>query len=356
MKLVVLRSVVVDRAGWTGDRDYLQTFNTRYAERVIGNLRNERGSCSACGPDCTFCRKTRGPGRGDDIVDIIDFPAVLPHLIETPGDYVPKRVPAHDVLLAINIHEQILLEMVKRCGEWGTRGVVAPVEAPGWMCGATRSEAEAICETQGVEIAFPKPFCAFDPPQGSLLAEFRRHFGVGMPDVDLTVKDGKIAEARVNVSAACGATYYIARWLEGKGLDEDLEFDVVSRRMHSYPCTASMEWDDELGETCLHIAGEAHKRILLPIQDVKGEERDLVRSPTGVMVQKPAPMRENIENIEKAKVMILEQLEEREIVTLKQLRTTAGTTPAAMSSAMLILKQQGKIKVEDGNVTIGTKN
>ena len=348
MRLVVLRSVPVDQQHPGLDPAYLQTFNTRYAERVLGNLRNEDSFCSACGPDCHFCRKTRAPRRGDDIVAVFDFPAVLPYLMENPADHVPPGVPEHDVLLAINIHEQILLEMVGRCDEWGTKGVVVPVEAPGWISGAARSEAETTCGRLGIELAFPKPFCAFDPPSGSFLAEFRKHFRIGMPDVHLTVKEGAITEARVDVSAACGATYYIARWLERKGVEDDLEFEVVSKRLHSYPCTASMEWDDELSETCLHIAGEAHKNILSGIKEVSHEGSGMMMSPVGVMVQKPVPPRENIENIEEARAAILEGLEAGGSLTLAEARSLGGKTPAAISSALLMLKQEGRIAVQNG--------
>ena len=351
MRLLILRSVPVDKDHPGPDRDYLQAFNTRYAERVIGSLRNDISFCSACGPDCSFCRKTRVPDCADDLVAVIDFPAVQSYLLETPGDCVPQDVPDHDVLLAINIHEQVLLEMLRGCEAWGTKGVVVPLEAPDWVSGATRAEAERVCQARGVELAFPKPFCAFDPPAGSFLAEFRDYFRIGMPDVELTVEKGRISEARVKVSAACGATYYIARWLEGKSLEDDLEFEVVGKRLHSYPCTASMEWDDELGETCLHVAGEAHKKILSGIKDVTDEGSGLVMSPLGIMVQKPVPPRENIENIEKAKEEILARLKETGSLTLTEARKLKGTTPAAVSSALLVLKRQGRIRVEDGRVT-----
>lgn len=354
MRLVVLRSVGGDERAADGDRDYLQSLNTRYAERVIGNIRNTPSFCSACGPECRFCRKSRVPDRAGDLVGVFDFPASLPYLIENPGDYVPDDVPAHDVILAIDIHDQILLEVLKVCNGWGTKGVVAPIEAPGRISGATRSEAGAICRAGGVEISFPKPFCAFDPPAGSVLAGFRDHFGIGMPDVTLTVESGIISEARVNVSAACGATRYIARWLEGKRVDDDLEFEVISKRLHSYPCTASMEWDDELNETCLHVAGEAHKRILCGIKEISTGENGFVRSPLGMMVQKPVATRENMANIEKAKALILRNMEEGGRISLADARRLPGTTPAAVSSALLLLKQEGRIVAENGVLRIAS--
>jgi hypothetical protein len=271
---------------------------------------------------------------------------VLPHLLENPADYVPANVPRHDVLLAINIHEQVLLEMIEQCSEWGTQGVVAPVEAPGWISGATRSAAEAIAARTALEVAFPKPFCAFDPPAGGVLARFREYFHIGRPQVEVEVCDGRIAAAGVKVSAACGATYHVARWLVGRRVDDDLEHDVVARRMHSYPCSASMRWDSEINETILHIAGEAHAAIIAPLTGKGAAVSEMIMSPIGVMIQRPASLQENVQNVETAKHAILDALAREGCVSLASMRKTRKLTPAALNSAVLILKQEGRLRTE----------
>ncbi|MBN1671813.1 MAG: hypothetical protein JXR37_12305 [Kiritimatiellae bacterium] len=349
MKLLILHSRPSPDPPPAGE-PYLQSFNTRYAERVIGNLRGEPAFCSACGPDCTGCRRPYGRRFGADMAGVIALPSVLPHVLENPAAFIPGEIPRHDVILAVHIHEQILLEFLKRCPEWGTRGLVVPCEAPGWVLGATRREAFRLGERAGVEVAFPKPFCAFAPPAGSVLAAFRAHFHIGCPNVELRVERRTIVEARVEVSAACGATYYIARWLVGRSLDENLEIDVVSKRLHTYPCTASMEWDDEIDESPLHIAGQAHYRILSSLGDVAERDSGMVMSPVGRMVQKPAPVYENLKHIEDAKREVMKTLHERAPVTLPELRRTVGSTPAALHSALLLLKQEGRIRVEKGAV------
>ena len=270
--------------------------------------------------------------------------------MEKPEAHLPRDVPAHEILLAVNVHEQVLLEVLKRCRRWGTRGVVVPIESRDWVSGSARAEAREICQAGGVEIAFPKPFCSFDPPAGTLLAEFRRRFHIGKPAVSLEVRDGRIAEARVDVSAACGATYYVARWLAGMRLDDDLKFEVVAKRMHSYPCTASMGWDDEIGDTIMHVASQAHYEILAPLEGEPAPESEMVVSPLGTAVLKPVPPRENIANIERAKEAILEDLAAGRGVSLRDLRTKRKIPPAAISSALLILKQEGKIRREGARI------
>lgn len=261
MKIVVLRSRrSTDREKTEGN--YLEEFDTRYAERVIGNLRGNTGFCDACGDDCISCRNSYKRNYDQDIAAVIDFPAVLPYILENHSEYVPKDVPAHDILLVINIHEQILLEILKNCGNWGTKGVIVPLEAPDWASGAPKAQAYEICEIRNIEISFPKPFCSFNPPKGGVLAKFREYFHIGFPDVDLTTENERIVKAHVNVSAACGATYYIARWLVGRSLKDNLKIEVISKLLHSYPCTASMKWDNDIGDTPLHVAGQAHYKIL----------------------------------------------------------------------------------------------
>jgi hypothetical protein len=350
MKLLVFRSVAGE--GAPPPDDYSQEFDTRYAGRVLGNLRGGPGFCSSCGPDCTGCRALYARRFGEEIAGVVDLPAVLPHVLERPAELLPGDVPRADVILAIAVHEQLLLEIVRRAREWGARGVVAPLEAPGWISPAARAEALRLGEELGVEVALPKPFCDFRPPEGSFLSEFRRHFAIGRPEVKLEVRDGRIVEARVEVSAACGATYYVARWLAGRSVDDDLRYDVVSKRFHSYPCTASMEWDDELGETVLHVASEAHCAILEQIGVRGGAPRAFV-SPSGVVLPEPPRGAQSARNIERAAELILEALAERGELRVGDLAGLVGVNPAAVSSALINLKRRGRVAVADGMVRPG---
>ena len=298
MKVLILRS---RRRPADADAEppYTQRFDTRYAERVIGNLRGAEGFCGACGPECNACRKPYRRQFGEDLAGVLDLPAGMPYLLEDPERFVPDEIPPHDVLLAINVHEQVLGEFLRRTGRWGTRGILVPLEGPDRLSGSGQAQGREICDALGVEVAFPKPFCDFDPPAGSLLAEFRSHFHIGRPAVDFRIKDGRIEAAHVAVSAACGATYFVARWLAGKRVDDDLKYEVVSKCMHSYPCTASMKWDDELSDTVMHVASQAHCDILAPLTGRQNRRPApaMVKSPLGTMVAAPVPTRDSIKKI-----------------------------------------------------------
>lgn len=341
-----LSAFICGSAGESGAPDeYAVKLDDRYADRVIGNLENRPDFCTACGPDCYQCRRPYGRDFAESIVGRVAFPAVLPYVLERPEEYVPSDVPAHDVLIAVAVHEQILVECLKRCGEWGVRGVVVPIEEPGWISGSARAEAEKICARQGVEIAFPKPFCDFAPPQGSFLADFRRQFAIGRPEVEFDVQGGVIRDVQVHVSAPCGATYYIARYLKGKGLADDLRYEVVSKRLHSYPCTSSMEWDDELGDTILHVAGENHYALLDALGKDEGQRREgpTLVTPLGKAIPRPVPVAENVDNVRRAKEFVLNALAERGPLPMSELRK-GKHSPAAINTALIQLGQEKKIE------------
>ena len=350
MRILILRSGPPTGEGEAKD-PYTQEFRSRFADRVIGNLHAEAGFCASCGPHCTQCREGYGRRFASDIAAVVELPGAMPHLLENPADHVPADIPPHDVALAINIHEQVLVEFLRRCADFGTRGLVAPMEAQDWVSPAARKQAREICGRTGVEVDFPKPFCDFDPPAGSFLAAFRSQFCIGKPDVELAVTDGIIEKAHVRVSAACGATYYVARWLVGRSVADDLAHEVVAKRLHSYPCMASMAWDDELGDTVMHVAGEAHYAILAPLGILSaGDEVDMIASPVGGMIPRPAPPKENIENIERAREAILADLARRGTASLQDLRKRCGTSPAATHSALLLLKQAGKVRTQGDTI------
>ena len=101
MKILILRSERRPRSNHRKDA-YTQEFTSAFAEKVIGNLSGEPDFCSACGQDCIGCRKTYDRRFGREIAGVISLPAVLPYLLEDPESHVPRHIPQHDVILAIN--------------------------------------------------------------------------------------------------------------------------------------------------------------------------------------------------------------------------------------------------------------
>jgi hypothetical protein len=90
---------------------------------------------------------------------------------------------------------------------------------------------------------------------------FRKQFKVGKPEVAYRVADGIIRDARVQCSAPCGATYFVARNMVGKRVTREL-INHIDTLLSAYPCTASTEVDREFGDSIIHRAVHVQRGIL----------------------------------------------------------------------------------------------
>jgi len=256
----VLMHIVVLRSTGTGQKNdsYSMHMNTSYAERFLGHIMNRKGYCASCGDACIKCREHYDLDFSEAIVQVIDFPALLPVLLDDPVEYLPEMVQPHDILIALSVHEEILQSFLEKHGT--ASGVIVPIEEPWWVSPYARNRMHSICDLKGIEIAFPKPFCSFEPQEG-VLREFRTEFRIGKPDIEYGVKDNNILDTRVRSSAPCGATYFVARNLKGKKVNNDL-INVIDSLLSAYPCTASTEVDREFGDSIIHRAVQIQRNIL----------------------------------------------------------------------------------------------
>ena len=237
---------------------FQRVFDSAWADRFIKQLRNEREFCTGCGDRCLHCRDWRVPDFSEDIVGIIRFPSILPELLDDPAECLPKDLPPHDALVAIEIHEELLIELPKLAKAAGAKAMIAPVEAPEWVTRWGKDKLKAAAKQLNLEIAVPKPFCALVPGSGPTLDAFIEQFRIGRPVVEIEELDGRVAKAIAKISAPCGNSHYVAHSLQGHFIDETLQFEVC-RYWHSYPCTGSMKKDPELGgDTILHKGGQIH--------------------------------------------------------------------------------------------------
>jgi hypothetical protein len=113
-----------------------------------------------------------------------------------------------------------------------------------------------------------------------------------------------------------------------------------------------MEWDDEIGDTVLHVASAAHCAILDQI-GAGGDAPGAFVSPTGVVLPEPPRGAESVRNIERAAQLILAALAERGEMRVGELAGLAGVNPAAVSSALINLKREGRISMAGGTVSAG---
>ena len=239
--------------------DLIVIYSGEFGERVIGNLINYSTFCISCADACTHCKEAKY-GFADNIKGFFKLPepSLLPAFIEdSAGEYLPNEFPDADIAIVSEIHNDLLLELPLILKGAGIKGMIVPQESAAMIA---RPQVEELCDREGIEVAFPKPFCDLHlQPQDDkpLIRRFAEEFGIGRPEVRVDVdKRGRIAHVEVLRSAPCGSTWFVAKQLEGVEVEDKRElYDRISESHHSYPCTASMERDREIGDTILHRAG-----------------------------------------------------------------------------------------------------
>lgn len=239
----------------------LFVYNGDYGERIIRNLINDPSFCKACGLLCTFC-KYGIYTHVQNICGAIELPnpAKLPRFIEDPEKYLPEKIPVVDICIATGIHQDLLLALPHRLSCGKIKGLIVPIEDFKEVPPGLQKQLEEECAELGIECSFPKPFCALEPEiRLPLISRFVQEFKIGKPSLRITTeKRGRseiIYGVAVERSAPCGSTWYIAKKLIGNEVHRDKIRDVIARAHHSYPCTATMSADPEIGEPILHKAG-----------------------------------------------------------------------------------------------------
>jgi hypothetical protein len=266
--------------GSKADRDYFSlTFDDTFAQRLLRHLAADPDYCNGCGVLCDHCRDTYGIDFSGEVADALQLPGVLPYYLEDPLGMLGGELPPHEVTIAVNLHEELLLALPEAAARAGSRLLLAPSEAPGWTSGWIRNKVRSRCRELGMHADFPKPFCSLRRGVHPAQDRFIERFRVGRPELELEVRDGYVKEARVRVSAPCGNTYFVAFNLKGVPADRRA-VEAVAKYWHSFPCTASMEMDREAGDTILHLGGYLHYEALRAAL-----ERE------GVAVEVPKPRR-----------------------------------------------------------------
>jgi hypothetical protein len=255
MKLLILKSV----PNHLLEEEYTVSMNTSFADRFMSHL---RGECDACERNCTGCRTAYDLDFSETIAGVIRFPAILPAIIDEPLEFIPKDIPHHDILISIAVNEEILFSFLKR--HTISKGVIVPIEESGWISPYGQRIITELCEQRKIEIDFPKPFCSFDPKEG-ILKEFKTLYRIGQPKLCIDLEKGVVVHAEVVSSAPCGATYFTAKGLTGKSVDEDLVF-LIDKLLSSYPCTAGTDFDKEFQDSIIHQAVRIQRGVLSSIE------------------------------------------------------------------------------------------
>lgn len=254
-----------------------------FGERFIANLMNYPNSCpsfGACGIDlCNQC-KENVYSFSKNIVATFGMldPLTMPQFIEDAEEFLPKEIPKADLAIAINLHPDVLASLPEKLKESGVKGLIVPVEESKWCSAGLAKQLKEECKDLGLEFAAPKPFCTLTPSnEHPTINRFIEEMGMGYPifEIETEEKNGrtKIEIVRILRSEPCGAAWFIGIKLREFEFENIRElWDRIAEAHHSFPCTGSMEKDNEYNETLLHIAGYAARHAVDEALGYEGDE------------------------------------------------------------------------------------
>jgi NAD-dependent dihydropyrimidine dehydrogenase PreA subunit len=184
----------------------------------------------------------------ENIVALEEFPEDLPEFIDDPQEYLPKKLPEADLILALGLYGDINLIIPTIAQEIGAQSAIIPIYDPKQIPPGLQTEMEQT--TEDILLVFPRPFCSLEPLGDKYVDEFAEKFGKPLLEIEA---DNLVKKVNVIRGAPCGSTWFIAEKLEGLPSEEaELE---AGHKFHNYPCLASMKEDVQLNDTLMHIAG-----------------------------------------------------------------------------------------------------
>jgi|Deesub1362A_J573_1020465.scaffolds.fasta_scaffold00236_9 hypothetical protein len=257
-------------------------YNGFFGERFIANMMNYSTSCpsfGACGIDgCVQC-KENAYSFSKNIVAAFGMinPLAMPRFIENAEDFLPKTIPEADIVVAINLHPDILAALPDKISD-RVKALLVPVEEPAWCPPGLSKQLKEKCKDLGIEFASPKPFCILrKSDEHPLINRFIDEMALGYPEFEIELEDRgevkKIKSIKILRSQPCGAAWFIGIKLrELEFSDMRQLWNVVSEAHHSYPCTGSMEKDNEYAETILHVAGYTARHAVDMAIGYEGDE------------------------------------------------------------------------------------
>jgi hypothetical protein len=205
-------------------------------------------------------------GPADWKVYSYTLPQDLPAVIDDADQFLPKELPAADLLISLGEHPgvaQMIPDMAKKSG---AKAVIAPADNRVWLPPGLAKQIKRKLESMGVDMVYPVPFCTLTEKdsQNQYIREFAKYFG--RLEVDIELDKDRIKRVAVIRGAPCGCSPYVADGLAGVW-----ERDAVEKAgllHHQYPCLSTMVMDQEFEDTLMHRAGLMTK--LAVDQAIKG--------------------------------------------------------------------------------------
>ena len=196
------------------------------------------------------------------------FQQELPAIIDDANEFLPKELPAADLLISLGEHPGVAQMIPDMVAKSGAKAVIAPADNRVWLPPGLARQIKRKLESMGVDMVYPVPFCTLTEKDSKnpYILEFAKYFG--RPEVTVDFEGDHIKKVGVTRGAPCGSTPYVADGLVGIW-----ERDAVEKAgllHHQYPCLSTMVMDSEFEDTLMHRAGLMTKlAVEKAIKDVK---------------------------------------------------------------------------------------
>ncbi len=268
-------------------------------QMFVGNLINNEEFCKACevleqNVKCDKCREHL-KSFANTIYFYEKVGENIPDFIEEPEEFLPKNLPSVDFVMVVGIHQDLLSGLPDYLKDKNVKAVIVPIENPKWAPAGLQAQVLKEFEKNGIQAAFPKPFCAFSKQYNEYnkvgfnltkdhyyIYEFIDFFKIGEPIVSLLLsKDGEsIEDTCVLQSAPCGSSYYVCQQLKSNYFKNGMSGETslnerISKAHHAYPCNASMDQDSILKDSILHVGGYLIRNAIrrdLDLEEQEGEK------------------------------------------------------------------------------------
>lgn len=230
----------------------LAVINGDYGQRHVDNIRRH--------------------GPSDWNLEVWQAPRILPQVIDYPEEYLPKSLPAADLVLSFGEHKGVA-ELIPDVAQMsGAKAVIAGVDNEAALPRGLARQLRGWLERIGVFCVTPKPLCSLTETEYGVtrrekvtysdpfISEFARYFG--RPELKLTVDPDTrlITSAEVLRDAVCGCTRYTAERLVGVSADDAGQ--EAGMLHHHYPCLAAMGIDSDFGDTLMHVSGNILRDVV----------------------------------------------------------------------------------------------
>ncbi len=246
-------------------------YSGEFGKKIIGNLVNSDRFCVACGDLCDHCREVRS-GLGNIITGIFELRSDLPDFVEEPMEYMPENIPDCDLIIAIDINPDLLSAIPEVAESSGAKGVIIPVDDSRIVPAGLAEQVKQRLEQKGIDCECPKPFCALGLSGKNSIDKFvQLGFGKPLLKIELGHHGDIFTHAEVLRDAPCGSTWFVAKKLKWSDVKDYKE--TISAAHHSYPCTASMQKDSQIGDTILHEAGYIIRKSVEEAMEDAGKEK-----------------------------------------------------------------------------------